>query len=54
MKFHVDFTVLVYILALAILLGALNNLRVAEDHTVKISYATEDHVGFETTKVAPQ
>lgn len=45
-----DFAVVAFIVLLAILLGALNNLRVADERKVKWFDAPVDRIGLETTE----
>ena len=50
---YFDFAVVAFILALAVILGALNNLRVAEERKVKWFDAPANLDDFETTEVTP-
>lgn len=45
-----DFAVVAFIVLLAILLGILNNLRVADERKVKWFDAPVDRIGLETTE----
>ena len=52
MKKHFNLTLVLCIVALAVLLGVLNNLRVADERKVGWFAAPADSVDFETTKEA--
>ena len=52
MKTHVNLAVVACIIALAVLLGVLNNLRVADERKVGWFAAPADSVDFEATKEA--
>lgn len=52
MKIHVNLAVVACILVLAVLLGVLNNLRVADERKVWGGGAPTDSADFETTSEA--